>query len=364
MKRFKITERRRAIRRGLDFLYHIACDPRVFDEHGSDLLNCFNFIASTSDDGSLRRTAGEMGAERARRWRCSYPMLPRDADAASLIDFAYGSLAANQLGIRDKEFDRQLRAAVWRVPPCDFMWFDPTFEPPPTDVPEQCDCGLWNERGRKTCRACRRRLTIMTRYRVWYYTLLLAYTGERYGFNFGARYNDALRWLPRMRPYRGSEDGTNEDFYDTVYAVTHIVYTLNDYSVYRLSPRWLPDEFDFLRDNLDEAISLDDPEMMGEFLDALRAFGLEDDHPLLRRGMDYLLSCQKPDGSWGEADEDDLYSRYHPTWTAIDGLREYRWRGRGLSFPELLPTLRAWAKKRPQKALHAYRSNGSREVKS
>jgi hypothetical protein len=37
----------------------------------------------------------------------------------------------------------------------------------------------------------------------------------------------------------------------------------------------------------------------------------------------------------------DLYHRYHPTWTAIDGLRLYRWRGERLSFQRLLPTLRA-----------------------
>jgi hypothetical protein len=98
---------------------------------------------------------------------------------------------------------------------------------------------------------------------------------------------------------------------------------------------------------LEEAVITDDPEMMGEFLDALRAFGLTDEHPLIRRGVDYLLARQNADGSWGECEEGDLYNLYHPTWTAIDGLREYRWRGLGLSFPELLPTLRSWAKGRP-----------------
>lgn len=310
-------------------------------------MNCFYFIASTSGDRDLRRRAGVMGAERARHWRRSCPASPPRTDVGALVDFVYGSLAADRLGVRDDEFERRLRAAAWRIPPCEFLWFDPLSEPPPADVPEQCDCGLWNLRGRKTCRGCRERLSMMTRYKVWYHTLMPTYTADRHGFNFGARYADALKWLPHMRPYRGREGGTNDDFYDTVYAVTHVVYTLNDYSVYQLSPRWLPDEFDFLRANLGEAITLDDPEMVGEFLDALRAFGLADEHPLIRRGMEYLLSRQKPDGSWGEAEEDDYYNRYHPTWTAIDGLREYRWRGLGLSFPELLPTLRSWAKGRP-----------------
>jgi hypothetical protein len=342
-----IRERRLAIRRGLDFLYHTARDPRVFDAHGSDLLNCFQLIASTSDDRDLRRRARETGAERARHWRRSYPAVPHDADAADLMDLVYGSLAADGLGVRDEGFEKKLREALGRIKPSDFLWFDPAAEPPPSDVPEQCGCGLWNERGRKVCQGCRRRLSMMTRYKVWYYTLMATYTADRHGFDFGARYSDALGWLPAMRPYSGREGGANEDFYDTVYAVTHVVYTLNDYSTYQLSPGWLPEEFRFLKANLKEAVATDDPEMMGEFLDALRAFGLTDGDPLIRSGMEYLLTTQKADGSWCEAEEGDLYLRYHPTWTALDGLREYRWRGRGLSFPRLLPRLKAWAKKRP-----------------
>ncbi len=80
--------------------------------------------------------------------------------------------------------------------------------------------------------------------------------------------------------------------------------------------------------------------MMGEFLDSLRAFGLEDTHPLIRTGVEFLLSSQNADGSWGDPGAKDVYHRYHPTWTAIDGLRQYRWRGRRLSFPKLMPMLR------------------------
>jgi hypothetical protein len=38
----------------------------------------------------------------------------------------------------------------------------------------------------------------------------------------------------------------------------------------------------------------------------------------------------------------DTYQRYHPTWTAIDGLRDYRWRGERLSFPRIKPLLDSW----------------------
>ena len=184
---------------------------------------------------------------------------------------------------------------------------------------------------------------MLTRYLVWYDALVRTYSGDRYGVTLGARYADVIGWLPFMRPYRGGENGSNPDFYDAAYAVTHVVYTLNDYNVYVLSPRWLPAEFAFLKSNLAEGIAMEDPQMVGEFLDALRAFGLTESDPLIRTGMEYLLSRQNQDGGWGEADAEDAYGLYHPTWTAVDGLRGYARRGDGLSFPELKPLLIEWA---------------------
>jgi len=89
------------------------------------------------------------------------------------------------------------------------------------------------------------------------------------------------------------------------------------------------------------AIAMKDAEMCGELLDTLKSFGLTDADPLLRKGLDYLLAQQNGDGSWGDTDtdDDDIYARYHPTWTAIDGLRDYAWRGLRLSLPKLAPLL-------------------------
>jgi len=51
--------------------------------------------------------------------------------------------------------------------------------------------------------------------------------------------------------------------------------------------------------------------------------------------MNYLISNQHADGSWGNM----MRLRYHPTWTAVDGLSQYCWRGQGLSMPGLKPLL-------------------------
>jgi hypothetical protein len=342
MRKFKIKERERAIKRGLEFIYEIACDDEHFADYGHDLLNCFYFISATSSDPALRRRARKMGRERALVWRQEHARLPRNADAQTVSIYIHGNYAADRLGYRDPALKEQLKQAATRISARDYFWFDPTTEPPPSDVTEPCDnCGLWNERGRKTCRKCRKRLAVVNRYLLWYDALVMAYNGERVGIHIGARFADLLKWLPTLRPYRGSENGDNADFYDCLYAVTHIIYTLNDYSAYRLSPRWLPQEYAFLKSNLQQAVADKDPEMMGEFLDSLKAFGLEQSHPLIRAGMEFLLSCQNADGSWGDMESDDIYQRYHPTWTAIDGLREYAWRGERLSFPRLKPMIQA-----------------------
>src|SRR2546423_1113582 len=141
MRAYKHGARMRAIQRGLAFIYEVACTPAHFADYGSDLLNCFHLISATSLDEELRRTARRMGRE-------------------------------------------------------------PQREPPPVDVPDVCEgCGRWRARGRKRC--CRRPLAMLSRYAVWYDALNCLHTAERYGIELGACYEDVLKWLPTLRPYRG-----------------------------------------------------------------------------------------------------------------------------------------------------------------
>jgi squalene cyclase len=132
-----------------------------------------------------------------------------------------------------------------------------------------------------------------------------------------------------MRPYPLDDEVVR----DALYAVTHVVYTLNDYGTYKLSKAWLPKEFAFIRDNVGTAIAMKDPELLGELLDSLKAFGLPDNHPLIRRGTKYLLAQQNQDGSWGDPNDENIRRRCHTAWTVIDGLRSYTERGERLSVP-------------------------------
>lgn len=315
----------RAIERGLNFIYRVASTAEGFESYGSLSTCCFALAAATSRDANLRELARSRAQKLARRWRRLHPVVPPAATTDHLFDWVMVSYALSRLGLKDVALKTQLSAAAKRFSAQDLLAFDPVSEPPADDSPYQCDCGFQNPRGRTSCKQCRRRLEFQSRYRVWMEALSNTYVGERCGIIFGAPYLDVLKWLSQMRPYPVDRK-QHDELREAIYAVTHIVYTLNDYGTYRLRPAWLPREFVFLRANVDGAIERNDPEVLGELLDTLKAFGLRDTHPLIRRGAKFLLANQNDDGSWGELDE-SIRTRCHTTWTAIDGLRKHAWRG-------------------------------------
>lgn len=316
----------KAIERGLNFIYRTANTPEGFDNYGSLLVCCFALVGATSRDIELRQLAKSRGGKLARRWKRLHPVVPGDVSANLLFDFVMVGYALGRLGLKDTALNAQIRAAANRFSAQQLLGFDPVNEPPADDLPYRCDCGFQNGRGRKSCKRCKRRLEFQSRYRVWMEALSNTYVGERCGTVFGAKYLDVLKWLPTMRPYQSHAQPDVEFLREAIYAVTHVVYTLNDYGTYQLRTQQLKPEFEFLKANVDSAIERSDPEVLGELLESLKAFGLRDSHPLIRRGTKFLLATQNDDGSWGEADE-TIRTRCHTTWTAVDGLRQHAWRG-------------------------------------
>jgi hypothetical protein len=304
-------------------------------------LWCFYTIARTAKNARLREMAQYIGQERALEWRLRFTEPPVN-DVDDLTSFAFGTdIADKLLGNCNETLKGRIQAAVRRFSTLDFLGFDPRHEPPPSELPEECPkCAHHSPRGSAACQKCSTPLEFRSPYDIWLDALVTTYSGDAYGVQLGASYPEVLHWISAMRPYAAPDGSNQEQFDDVSYAITHIVYTLNDYGKYRLSPAWLPQEFNYLRAHIRQAERYEDWETLGEFLDTLRAFGLDESDPEIQVGIDYLLSHQNSDGSWGDVNDDDIYNRYHSTWTAIDGLREYSFQGERLRFPHLLPLLR------------------------
>lgn len=295
--RFSAADRNRAIQRGLDFLYATARQPDAFRDWGHDLLSAFANVAATCGNREISDLAWRMGHERALEWRSLHREVPANSDADDIANLVYGSDAAELLGVPDHKLREALRKAVTRFSPVDYLGFDPAREPPPA----------------------------AHRYDAFQDALITTYTGDHYGITLGGHYTDVLRWLPEMHPYPPRSAG-RAAYYDAIYTVTHLVYTYNDYNVNRISPDCFPQEFAYLKTNLAAALEDHDPETLGEYLDSLQAFGLTSSDSLIRRGVELLLSAQNPDGSWGDPHEPSIYTRYHSTWTGINGIQEFRWK--------------------------------------
>jgi hypothetical protein len=340
--RFTDQDRNKALMRGLRYIYASARRPKNFAEHGDDYLWCFYTLAVTTAHPELKQSAWRMGQERARQWRSDHRGVPADADADHIQALLAGSYSADCLGYPDEGMKTALPGAAKRFSAEDYLGFDPVKETVPADTPDICPgCEAMNARGVQRCRKCGTKLAMKSRYEVLCDALVASYFGERCGVRLGAGFADVTRRISDLQPYRGYDGGKNSEFVDVTYAVTHIVYTFNDYGAYRLRPEWLPNEFSFLKSNLTAMRRTNDPETLGEYLDTLKSFGFTEANSLIQEGTAFLLARQTADGSWGEAGDRDVYTRYHSTWTAITGLMNYAWRGEGLSFPDALPRARA-----------------------
>jgi hypothetical protein len=299
--KFSTADRDRAVERAVRFVYSVAMDPRVFHDSGSDLLFAFANMSTSNGDRRIAELARRMGQERAIEWRRLHQAIPPHASATAISDLLYGSYSANLLGVSEWKFHRALlaRAATFAVR--DYVGFDPAQEPPPDTV-----------KG-------------FSRRSLFLYALLAAYFGEEAGTEAEGRSRDVLRWLPQMRPYPPHRYNAGE-YYEALFAITHVVYTYNHYNLSRVMPECFPDEFAYLKANLPAAIADKDPDTLGEYVDSLRAFGLDYSDAHLREATEYLLSTQNPDGSWGDPSEKDPYVRYHSAWTGQGALQQFPWK--------------------------------------
>ena len=285
-----------AVKRALRLLYKLSKHKSTFTQYAGHLLLAFYFIGSTTADPAISRQALSMGRERARQWNKHHRRSRQALDKRTVLPEVFASYAAHQLGLRQDRYRQQLQSVIDEFTFRELLGFDPSPG------------------------------TARLRHEEWYCALIATYFCERHGIRLGASHLDVLRLLPGLRPY--PRPGSR-NYRDCIYAITHVVYTLNDYNRVPLSPRWLPLELQFLEASMKWALDKGEADTIGEIIDSLAAFGLADTHPLMLKGRTFLVEHQRRDGGWG--DEHDEYGRFHTVWTGIDGLRDYKWdrSGRG-----------------------------------
>ena len=181
----ELRARNSAIERGLDFIYRFGTTEECFANYGSFLICCFALVAATSRDPKLRSLGRERAKQLLRRWSDTHPFMPADASSDLLHEFVLVHYAQRRIGLHDPAVATSVRLTARNFSAFDLLGFDPAEEPPPDDLPYPCDCTFQNPRGRKTCKQCKRRLRIRSRYKVWMEALANTYVAERSGVVFG-----------------------------------------------------------------------------------------------------------------------------------------------------------------------------------
>lgn len=158
---------------------------------------------------------------------------------------------------------------------------------------------------------------------------------RRAGFQEGQVLFWALKQAQRFS-YKFSEQQEADSVLAQDNLVTHVIYVQSDYGRLKLPPARFKPEMKFIKWRMPACCQSDDIEGVAEFTDSLRILGVPDSHPLMVKALRYLLTKQESDGRFGEADW-DFYDRYHSTWTALNALRSFHFKGRG-------PVWKAWRK--------------------
>ena len=144
--------------------------------------------------------------------------------------------------------------------------------------------------------------------------------------------DSSLRFIRQVRPYRALREMGADLFRFQCYLVTHLTFVLSTSSSaagsswysHQLDRRLLLEEWLFLQANVDAVIQLDDPELVGEFVAALRLMGARDSDACMLKGYAYLLQSEltgNQAGGWVSSAA-SFYKRYHAAYCACIALAD------------------------------------------
>ena len=138
-----------------------------------------------------------------------------------------------------------------------------------------------------------------------------------------AKLTHVLPLVKHLRPYRGIGTLGKDLFKLQCYFITHLAFILGAWGkrCVRAQRLMLAEEFTFLCLNVDTVIRMKDPELVGEFVQALHIMGLPDSDPLIERAQRFLLQSDAK-MCWAKK-KDRFYKRYHSAYCGIIGLARF-----------------------------------------
>ena len=238
------------------------------------------------------------GRERARYWKQQWYRKRRRLDAATVVDEICASYAAEQLGIAHPEIRARSRGRSRALLAAGAAGFRSALG----SHPSRCSGRLRVRRIQRARAApvskCRRQLAARSRYEAWYVALIKIYFCERWGLRLPVGYSDVMSLLPLLQPY--PRPGSRH-YRDAIYAVTHIVYTLQRLQPLTMPARLVRRERAFLEASMSWAIGRGEADTVGEIVDSLAGCGVADTDPLMMKGRAFILEQQRADGGWGDA---------------------------------------------------------------
>lgn len=275
------AEKQQAITRGLDFLQNLGetmfRNEQLAAKHGPDILLPFYIppataIRATEEERHALRVATRLANEWKARTARSACHLPLKVPPAQLLSLMQGCYSLQGLGMGDPALHAQLLDRAGALGAADFFRFDPTAGEPPTGVCEDCMCGARLPPNAAECHHCRRPSVPMSQFDVWLEALVWSFHGCQMRIGLGACFFDVLKQVCTAfgRQYPRRKSLCVKDRHYLTYALTHVIYALNNFDERSLPASLFPPNVPaFMREQLVGAMKDDDPDLAGELLDCL-----------------------------------------------------------------------------------------------
>lgn len=185
-----------------------------------------------------------------------------------------------------------------------------------------------------TCSSCGHVMQQKVDYSSLCDALVFAYIFEDIGIDFTCGSErltlmDIVKLLPLARCYQRIDELGKDTYKWQCYFITHVIYVFSDWGQHPLSRQLFAEEFEFLVGNMDLAIRLNDPELVGEFLQCLKILGMEewqdqDVWYVMTVGYEYLMKLEyslQGMGRW--ITSRNAKDQYHTSYCASIGLLEH-----------------------------------------